>query len=203
MSVPLAPPVSFPRGRESSDSAIGGWIAVVPWASGCTAASCTGAASAGVALDPGSAQRAVRDDVREKTRDVRDDIKEEVRAGRDDVEEEVRDVRDDVKEGDIEEDVLRTPLLSFPRKRESSGVALAGCIATVPIARTLTTALSAGMGSMRCTDAASVVPVDGTDDHACANGDAAMQTASTTATGRPATRSNMAHLPCVNPVVAL
>ncbi len=72
-----------------------------------------------------------------------------------------------------------------------------------PMARTLITALSAGMGRMRCTDAASVAPVDGTDDQACANGDAAMQTVSTMATGRPATRSGMAHLPCVNPVVAL
>ena len=183
MSVPLAPPVSCPRGRESSDSAVGGWIAVVPWASGCTAASCTGAASAGVTLDPGSALRAVRHDVREKTRDVRDDIKEEVRAGRDDVEEEVCAVGEGVEKAAraVREDVGERVLM----------------------ARTLTTALSAGMGSMRCTDAASVVPVDGTDDHACANGDAAMQTASTTATGRSATRSNMAHLPCVNPVVAL
>ena len=155
----------------------------MPWASGCTAASCTGAASAGVALDPGSALRAVRDDVREKTRDVRDDVKEEVRAGRDDVKEEVCAVGEGVEK-------------AARAVREDVGE-------RVSMARTLTTALSAGMGSMRCTDAASVVPVDGTDDHACANGDAAMQTASTTATGRPATRSNMAHLPCVNPVVAL
>ena len=89
MSVPLAPPVSFPRGRESSDSAIGGWIAVVPWASGCTAASCTGAASAGVTLDPGSALRAVRDDIRKEVCTVVDDVREEVCAVRDDVEEKV------------------------------------------------------------------------------------------------------------------
>ena len=89
-------------------------------------------------------------------------------AVRDDVEEEGRVIRDDVEErvlcaawDDVEE---RFPLAP-------------------PMARTLITALSAGMGRMRCTDAALVAPVDGTDDQACANGDAAMQTVSTTATG--------------------